>query len=96
MVSKKELENKLKELKPLLEKQYKVKKLGYFGSYARNEANEDSDVDILVEFSGDVGWEFLDLKDFLENNLNTEVDLVTMNALKPQLKDEILKDVIYQ
>ena len=96
MVSKKALENKLKELKPLLEKQYKVKKLGYFGSYARNEANEDSDVDILVEFSGDVGWEFLDLKDFLENNLNTEVDLVTMNALKPQLKDEILKDVIYQ
>ncbi|MGM0410739.1 MAG: nucleotidyltransferase family protein [Bacillota bacterium] len=96
MVSKKELENKLKELKPLLEKQYKVKKLGYFGSYARNEANEDSDVDILVEFSGDVGWEFLDLKDFLENNLNTKVDLVTMNALKPQLKDEILKDVIYQ
>ena len=96
MVSKKELENKLKELKPLLEKQYKVKKLGYFGSYARNEANEDSDVDILVEFSGDVGWEFLDLKDFLENNLNTKVDLVTMNALKPQLKEEILKDVIYQ
>ncbi|AGB40970.1 putative nucleotidyltransferase [Halobacteroides halobius DSM 5150] len=96
MISKKTLENKLKELKPLLEKQYKVKKLGYFGSYARNEASEDSDVDILVEFSGDVGWEFLDLKDLLENNLNTEVDLVTMNALKPQLKDEILKDVIYQ
>ena len=48
MLSKKVLENKLKELNPLLEKQYKVKKLGYFGSYARNEANEDSDVDILV------------------------------------------------
>ena len=93
MLSKKVLENKLKELKPLLEKQYKVKKLGYFGSYARNEANEDSDVDILVEFSGDVGWEFLDLKDLLENNLNTKVDLVTMNALKPQLKDKILKDI---
>ncbi|WP_027340822.1 nucleotidyltransferase family protein [Halonatronum saccharophilum] len=96
MVSKEEVERKLKELKPFLKREYKVKRLGIFGSYARGEAREDSDIDILIELSASIGWEFLDLKDFLEDYLNTEVDLVTMDALKPQLKDSILEDVVYQ
>jgi len=92
----KELEEKLKDLKPILEKNYKVKNIGIFGSYARKEAKENSDIDILVEFSDDIGWEFIDLKDFLEEKLEKEVDLVTEEALKPELKENILKDVIYQ
>lgn len=92
----KKLEKKLKDLKPTLEKNYKVKNIGIFGSYARKEANENSDIDILVEFSDDIGWEFIDLKDFLEEKLEKEVDLVTEEALKPELKKNILKDVIYQ
>ena len=92
----KELKKKLKKLKPILEKEYKVKTIGLFGSFAKNKANEDSDVDILVQFSEDIGWEFVDLKQFLEENLEREVDLVTVEALKPELKEEILRDVIYQ
>jgi len=92
----KDLKKKLKKLKPVLEKNYKVKTIGLFGSFAKNEANEDSDVDILVQFSEDIGWEFVDLKQFLEENLEREVDLVTVEALKPELKEEILRDVIYQ
>jgi predicted nucleotidyltransferase len=53
-------------------------------------------VDILVQFSEDIGWEFVDLKQFLEENLERKVDLVTLEALKPELKEEILRDVIYQ
>jgi len=92
----KDLKKKLRKLKPILEKNYKVKSIGLFGSFARNEANEDSDIDILVEFSENIGWEFIDLKKFLEENLDREVDLVTIEALKPELKEDILRDVIYQ
>ena len=95
-MNKKALKEKIRELKPVLEKKYKVKSIGLFGSFARDEANEDSDIDILVEFSGNIGWEFIDLKQFLEESLEREVDLVTIEALKPELKEDILRDVIYQ
>jgi len=90
------LQAKLKKLKPILRDKFNVKSIAIFGSFARNEATENSDIDILVEFSEDIGWEFVDLKIFLEEQLNREVDLVTFEALKPELKDDILRDVIYQ
>ena len=92
----KDIKKKLKNLKPILEKKYKVKSIGLFGSFARDEVKENSDIDILVEFYGGIGWEFIDLKQFLEEMLDREVDLVTKEALKPELKEDILKDVIYQ
>ena len=55
-----------------------------------------SDIDILVEFSEDIGWEFINLKQFLEENLDKKVDLVTIEAFKSELKEDILRDVIYQ
>lgn len=87
---------KLKELKPILKDKYKVKKIGIFGSFARKEETENSDIDILVEFSEDIGWEFIDLKNFLEKKLDRKVDLVTLEAIKPELKENILKEVVYQ
>ena len=96
MSNKNEIEKKLKNLKPDLEEKYNVKSIGIFGSYARKEDKEESDIDILVEFSKDIGWEFIDLKDFLEQKLGKKVDLVTNEALKAELKENILRDVIYQ
>ena len=96
MEERKFLEKKLKELKPELKAKYNVKNIGIFGSYARQEANQESDIDILVEFSGNIGWEFIDLKNLLEKKLGKEVDLVTSEALKSEFKEEVLKEVIYQ
>jgi predicted nucleotidyltransferase len=95
MKSKNVIEKILKENKSLLHDKYKVEKIGLFGSYARGEESEKSDIDILVKFYAPIGWEFIDLKDFLEEILNRKVNLVTIKASKPQLKDEILKEVVF-
>jgi predicted nucleotidyltransferase len=86
---------KLKGLKPLLSSRYGVKRIGYFGSYARGDQVAESDVDILVEFEGPVGWEFFSLESFLEQELGLKVDLVKEEALKDRLKDDILEEVVY-
>ncbi|MCF6093281.1 nucleotidyltransferase family protein [Microaerobacter geothermalis] len=70
--------------------------MGVFGSYARNEQTDNSDIDILVEFSRPVGFEFFDLKDYLESLFNKPIDLVTVKALKPYIKEEILSEVQFQ
>ena len=95
MKSRVDIENKLKELKPLLFKKFYVDKIGYFGSYSRNEQQEDSDVDILVSFRKPIGWEFFDLQELLEKELELKVDLLSEKALKEQLKQIILTSVKY-
>lgn len=90
-----EIEEIIKGYKPLLREKYKVEEIGIFGSYVRGEQSNISDIDVLVEFYEPVGWEFLDLKEFLESILHAGVDLVTIGALKPQIKDRILNEVIY-
>ncbi len=90
-----DIENKLKELKPFLHQKYNVDKIGYFGSYSRNEQNQLSDIDILVSFTKPPGWEFFDLQEFLENQLKIKVDLVSEKAIKKQLRQIILKSVKY-
>ena len=90
-----DIENKLKELKPILNKEYHVERIGYFGSYSRNEQNKNSDIDILVYFRKPIGWEFFDLQELLEKELGLKVDLVSEKALKEQLKQIILNSVKY-
>jgi len=96
MLVKEDIERRLKECKQMLKETYNVEEIGIFGSYARGEETEESDIDILVEFNKPIGWEFVDLKQYLEQILGKDVDLVTKKALKPQIKDFILKEVIYQ
>lgn len=75
---------------------YKVVKIGVFGSFAREEANESSDVDVLVEFSQVVGlFHFIDLQDRLIQILGRKVDLGEPEALKPVIKDSVLHEVIW-
>jgi uncharacterized protein len=93
MTKQKEIENKLKNLKPILSERYSVERIGYFGSYSRNEQTNKSDLDILVEFRKPICWDFFDLQDFLESELKIKVDLISIRALKEQLKDTILKQV---
>ena len=90
-----EIRATLKKHKPELEDRFKVKKIGVFGSYVREEEEETSDIDILVDLFEPIGWEIIDLKEFLEEILGLEVDLVTVKALKPELSDIILKEAVY-
>ena len=85
----------LKKFKPILKDRFKVKQIGIFGSYVRGEESPESDIDILVEFAEPIGWEFIDVKEFLEEILGREVDLVTVKALKPQLREKIMREVVY-
>lgn len=79
-----------------LREQYSVKTLGVFGSYARREAIESSDLDVLVEFDGELTFRnYMDLKFFLEDLFNLKVDLVIKEDIKPQIKKQILKETVY-
>lgn len=93
MITKSEILSKLVELKPILYKEYAVKEIGLFGSYSDSSYTEESDIDLLVELEKPIGWKFFTLELFLEEVFNKKIDLVTTNALKEQIKDNILKQV---
>jgi len=95
MLSKTDLENKLQELKPVLADKFHVSRIGYFGSYISEQQTNESDLDLLVEFSQPVGWEFFTLEKYLEQEFGLPVDLVTKDALKERIKETILNQVIY-
>lgn len=95
MLTKIEILSKLKELKPILYKDYSVKKIGLFGSFSDNTNTENSDIDIIVELEKPIGWKFFSLEIYLEKIFKRKIDLVTKNALKEQIKDDILKKVKY-
>jgi len=78
-----------------LTQEYNISYLGIFGSYIRGEQKENSDLDILVEFSKEPDLlEFIGLKQELSEILGVEVDLVMKNALKPKIGIRILEEVI--
>ena len=77
-------------------KQLGIRRLGLFGSHARNEARIDSDVDLLVDIEGTCGLlRFSQLQRHLEQALQKRVDPVTVNALHPALRQRILNEVWY-
>jgi predicted nucleotidyltransferase len=80
-----------------LKKQFGVAKIGIFGSFARGEERPDSDVDVLVTFQkGKKTFDnLMGTKFYLEDLFERKVDLVTDAALKPLIRDPILKDVVY-
>lgn len=91
-----EIEKILKENEAILKEKFNVKELAIFGSYVRSEQNNKSDVDILVEFYKPPDlFTFIELEDFLSALLGIKVDFVMKSALKPRIKDRILKEAIY-
>jgi uncharacterized protein len=72
-----------------------VKRLGLFGSVARGEATEGSDLDFLVEIEHETFDAYMDLKEFLEELFSCPVDLVLIDAIKPRLRENILGEAIY-
>jgi len=81
---------------PNLFQQYQIKTLALFGSTARNEATENSDLDFVVEFIGTATFKgYMGLKFYLEELFNRPVDLVTKKTIKPIIRDKILGEAIY-
>jgi predicted nucleotidyltransferase len=76
---------------------YGVKKLGLFGSFSHNKQNEQSDVDLLVDFEPEKETyrNFINLSYFMEELIGRKVEIVTSNGLSPYIGPKILKEVEY-
>lgn len=85
----------LRTIKPILAQQFGVTQLALFGSTARNEARDNSDLDILVSFDGPAtSARYFGVQFYLEDQLGCSVDLVTEKALRPELRPFIEKEAI--
>jgi predicted nucleotidyltransferase len=91
-----DLKNTLHTHKKELYNKYGVTQIGIFGSYIKNIQDESSDLDILVEFKQAIDlFTFVNLKNYLSDMLNINVDLVMKKALKSKISQRILEDTIY-
>jgi len=79
-----------------IRQRFSVKSLSIFGSIARDEAIDNSDVDVLVVFDQKANFDgFMELKFYLEELLETSIDLVTDKALRPQVRQKIERELIH-
>jgi predicted nucleotidyltransferase len=91
-----DIERILHEHKSELTSRFHVSKIGIFGSYVRNEPNEQSDLDVIVEFSEPIGlFEFIDLEDYIGKLVGIKIDLVSRKGLRPHIGKKILDEVVY-
>ena len=91
-----EIKELLIEQKPYLEQKYKVKQIGIFGSFVRGEQGENSDLDILVDYSENIGFfDLLKMEDELNQMFGIKVDLVMKTGLKKYIGQQILREVKY-
>jgi predicted nucleotidyltransferase len=88
----------LRKHKAELSRKYKVSEIGMFGSFARGEQKKKSDVDILVEFNEeDIPGllKFIEIERYIEKLIRKKVDLVRKGGIRPEIRDIILKEVVY-
>ena len=78
-----------------MRKEFSVRKIGVFGSYVKDSANSNSDIDILVEFEEKTFDNYMDLKFFLEDLFGKKVDLVISDAIKKRIQPAILRETQY-
>lgn len=97
-MDKQDILNYLKSQQEKYNNEFGIKFVGLFGSFARDEANDKSDIDILYDIEKDKKlsmFSYLKLVSELENNFHKKVDLVRTTTLKPQIIDYIYKDLTY-
>jgi hypothetical protein len=93
---KQEIIKVLQELKDEIRRKYRAEIKGIFGSYVREEQKESSDVDLLVMFfEGATLFDFVGLADYVEGKLNLKVDIVPIDTIREEIKENILKEAIY-
>lgn len=99
MVTRAQLLKLLREQYPYLATEYGIKRIGIFGSYAKGEPEETSDVDIVVEFERPIGFKFIELVEYLERLLGRRVDVLTPAGLQgirvPRVAQDIMESIVY-
>ena len=98
MTQKKDIIDYLERNKALFYKQFSVVKIGVFGSYARDEQTDNSDIDIIIDMpkgTENIFEKRMKLKETISNHFSMPVDVCHERAIKPFFRDLILKDVIY-
>jgi predicted nucleotidyltransferase len=84
----------LQAMLPELRQRYPIAALGLFGSWVRGEQTPDSDLDVLVELDGPIGWRIVTLEDEFSARLGLKVDLVPRRGLRPRIGERILAEVV--
>lgn len=91
-----EIQQILRQNKSLLQENYQIAQLGIFGSYARGEQTEKSDIDVLIDYEqAPTLFKLVELRDYLSNAMGMKVDVVTKNGLKPRIRERVLSEVVY-
>ena len=90
-----EIKEVLRELKNVIEEKYHAEVIGIFGSFARGEDGENSDIDLLVRFSDEATLlDLVGLSIFLEEKLGKKVDIVSERALRKEIAPYVMKDMV--
>jgi predicted nucleotidyltransferase len=79
---------------PFLAGEFGVSKIGLFGSFARGQPDETSDIDIVVEFDRPIGFRFVDLVEYLENLLGRKVDVLTPAGIRRIRIERVAKSIV--
>ena len=86
----------LEEVKNEAREKYKAEIKGIFGSYARGDETQDSDLDLLVDFEETADlFDLVGLSLFLEEKLNCKVDVVSQNSLREEIRPYVLGEIVY-
>jgi predicted nucleotidyltransferase len=93
MLTKEAITKMLREKYPYLAAEYGVKRIGLFGSYAKDIPTEASDIDLVVEFERPLGFKFIELSEYLERLLGQEVDILTPAGIQGIRIDHIAQSI---
>jgi uncharacterized protein len=96
MISRQEVMARLKSLKGELATRYDVREIGIFGSVARQEHDDVSDIDLLVEFGSHADLlTYIGLWQYLEDSFGIKIDLVSKGGLRREMRDAVMRDVVF-
>lgn len=91
-----EIISTLNSFRENIRKEYKAEVIGLFGSYVRGEQKETSDIDIIVRFLDDASlFDLVGLADFLEEELKIKVDIVPIDTIRKEIKEDVLREAVY-
>lgn len=90
-----QIKQKIGDRKNYLRESFGVEEIGIFGSFARNEATKDSDLDMLVTLKEPIGYfRFFELEKYIKSIIGRNIDLATKEAIKPVIRQNIMKDLV--